>query len=172
MPLVRYQVAVSLDGFIAPKDGSIDWLEDSAGSSEFAAFIETIGGIVMGRASFELNLSFGQWNWTQPTVVMSSRPFEKPLPEGVTACSGTPADALALLEPRMKGGDIWLFGGGRTAAQFLDAGLIDRIELAVVPTALGSGLPLFEGGASHARDFKILRAEPKDGLVMLDYERR
>ena len=170
MPRVRYQVAVSLDGFIAPDDGSIDWLEDSSGSSEFAAFIETVGGIVMGRASFELNLSFGPWNWEQPTVVMTSRPFDKPLPEGVVSCNGTPQEALALLAPRMTGGDIWLFGGAKTAARFLAADLIDSIELAVVPTALGSGLPLFDG-ASHARRFKIIRAEPKDGLVMIDYAR-
>ena len=72
--------------------------------------------------------------------------------------------------PLMTGGDIWLFGGAKTAARFLAADLIDRIELAVVPTALGSGLPLFDG-ASHARQFKIVRAEPKDGLVMIDYAR-
>ena len=170
MPLVRYQVAVSLDGFIAPQDGSIDWLEGSEGGSEFLAFIETIGGIVTGRASFEHALSLGPWDWTQPTVVMTSRPFEKPLPEGVIACSGAPAQALALLKPRMKDGDVWLFGGGKTAARFLEADLIDRIELAAIPTALGSGTALFDG-ASHARRFKLARAEPKDGLVMLDYER-
>jgi dihydrofolate reductase len=170
MPLVRYQVAVSLDGFIAPEDGSIGWLEDSAGSSEFMAFLETVGGIVMGRASFELNLSFGPWNWEQPTVVMTSRPFDKPLPDGVFACNGTPADALKLLAPHVTSGDIWLFGGGKTAARFLEDDLIDRIELAVVPTALGRGLPLFEGAALESR-FKLTRAEAKDGLAMLDYER-
>jgi len=170
MSLVRYQVAVSLDGFIAPEDGSIDWLEGSEGGSEFLAFIATVGGIVTGRASFEHALTLGPWDWAQPTVVMTSRPFEKPLPEGVTACNGAPAQALALLKPRMKGGDVWLFGGGKTAARFLEADLIDRVELAVIPTALGSGTALF-GGASHARRFKLARAEPKDGLVMLDYER-
>jgi dihydrofolate reductase len=170
MPLVRYQVAVSLDGFAAPEDGSIDWLSGSEGGSEFVAFIETIGGIVMGRASFEQALSFGPWDWKQPTVVMSSRTFDKPLPDGVVACSGTPPDALALLKPRMTGGDIWLFGGGKTAAGFLAADLIDRIELAVIPTALGRGIPLFDG-VSLTRRFKLARAVAKDGLAMLDYER-
>ncbi len=110
-PLVRYQVAVSIDGFIAPEDGGIEWLEGHAGGDGFEAFLKTIGGIVMGRASFEQNLTFGPWNWEQPTVVMSSRPFAEPLPKGVETCAGEPARALELLRARMTGGDVWLFGG-------------------------------------------------------------
>jgi dihydrofolate reductase len=170
-PLVRYQVAVSIDGFIAPEDGGIEWLESHAGGDGFEAFLKTIGGIVMGRASFEQNLSFGAWNWEQPTVVMSSRPFAEPLPRGVEACAGEPAGALDLLHARMTGGDIWLFGGGKTASRFLAEDLIDRLELAVIPVVLGAGVPLFDG-AGHWSDFRRVKCEAKDsGLVLLEYER-
>ncbi|HWA31700.1 MAG TPA: dihydrofolate reductase family protein [Rhizomicrobium sp.] len=172
MPLVRYQVAVSIDGFIGPEDGSVGWLEGTAGGDEFFAFLKTIGGIVMGRASFELSLSFGPWDWTQPSIVMTSRPFADPLPAGVEAFNGDPAAALERLRPKMKGGDIWLFGGGVTAGQFLDAGLIDRLELAVIPVALGKGMPLFGNVKGGLHKFRPVKATPSDGgLVMLEYAR-
>lgn len=172
MPLVRYQVAVSIDGFIGPEDGSVDWLEGSAGGSEFLEFLKTVGGIVMGRASFELSLSFGPWDWNQPTIVMTSRPFSDPLPHGVEAFNGDPSAALEQLRPKMSGGDIWLFGGGVTAGQFLDAGLIDRLELAVIPVALGRGMPLFGNSKGGIHKFRPVKNTPtNDGLVMLEYER-
>jgi len=171
MPLVRYQVAVSIDGFIAPEDGSTGWLEGTAGGAEFEAFLKTIGGIVMGRAGFEDSLKFGPWYWSQPTVVLTSRLFDQPLPAGVEACAGPPAAALERLRARMTGGDIWLFGGGRTAASFLEANLIDRLELAVIPKVLGRGLKLFDGARGIA-DFRLAKCSAQgEGLAMLEYER-
>ena len=173
MPLVRYQVAVSIDGFIGPEDGSVGWLEGTAGGDEFFAFLKTIGGIVMGRASFELSLSFGPWDWKQPTVVLTSRPFVEALPEGVEAFNGSPAAALDRLRAKMTGGDIWLFGGGVTAGQFVDADLIDRLELAVIPVVLGRGLPLFGNAKGDLHKFRLTKSAPSSegGLVMLDYGR-
>ena len=60
-------------------------------------------------------------------------------------CDGGPRRAIEDIEKRIDGGDIWLFGGGKTAASFLDEGLVDLIELTIVPVVLGAGLPLFPG---------------------------
>ncbi len=171
-PRVRYQVAVSIDGFLAPEDGSIGWLEGTAGEAELLEFLKTIGGIVMGRASFELSLSLGPWDWRQPTTVMTSRPFADPLPEGVEAFNGEPSAALERLRSRMTGGDIWLFGGGVTAGRFLEAGLVDRLELAVVPVVLGRGMPLFGNAKGGIYNFRLAKSTPSaSGLLFQEFER-
>jgi dihydrofolate reductase len=152
-PLLRYQVAASLDGFIAPLDGSADWLS-GYGAGDYHRFIATIGGIIMGRRGYETELTMGDWAYDQlPVMVMSRGEIEK-LPPGV-ALGRDPAGALAALRARVAGGDIWLYGGGTIAGVFLDAGLIDRVEITTVPVVLGAGRSLF-AGASHAHTL-ILR---------------
>lgn len=170
--LLRYQAAVSLDGLIAPEDGSVQWLEKFEPGSEFDYFLSAIGGIIMGRATYDLSLTFGAWLWKQPTAVMTSRPLPESVPPDVFAVQGAPADVMAALRQKMPSGDIWLMGGGKTAAQFLDAGLIDRVELAVVPIVLGRGIPLFNGARSTQTSFTLAGSSTTaSGLVNLDYRR-
>ena len=142
MHLVRYQVAVSIDGFIAPKDGSADWLNPYGRiAGEFmATWMNQIGGVIVGRASYDQ--AGGMWGKT-PALVMTSRSLPK-TPKSVIVATDE-AEGLAHLRARIPKGDIWLFGGGATAGRFLRAGLIDLVEAAVVPVALGEGRPLFAG---------------------------
>jgi dihydrofolate reductase len=147
MHLVRYHLAISLDGFIAPKDGSARWLEPygKAAWAFLDPWMKTIGGIIVGRATYDQSASMGGWQWGDtPALVMTSRPLPAKHPKTVVA-SDDPAEGLARLRERVPKGDIWLFGGGVTASGFLKAGLIDLIELAVVPVVLGEGRPLFPG---------------------------
>ena len=146
MPLVRYYVATSIDGFIATRDGGTTWLDafHGEGGRSWNEFIGEIGGIIMGRASWEKMLSFGPWDLSQPTMVLTSRSLAAPV-DGVETFSGDVNIALAKLAEKVTKGDIWLVGGGKAAAQLLDAGLIDRLELTVMPIVLGRGIPLFEG---------------------------
>jgi len=154
---VRYHVAASLDGFISPLDGSVDWLTGAAGGDGFAKFFETIGGIVMGRNGFETELGFGNWSYSHiPVLVMTHRPIDNQ-PEGVEIAAGDPAPALLAPRARVERGDIWLFGGGRAAGSFLEAGLIDRIEITTIPVVLGSGRGLFAGTGS-LRQLKLLHS--------------
>lgn len=150
-PRVRYSVAMSIDGFIAPPDGSVDWLTGSSGGSGYFDFIRAIGGIVMGRDTFETELGFGPWGYDElPVMVMTHRPIED-RPGGVLTASGDPSPALAALKAQVKQGDIWLCGGGVVAGAFLDAGLIDQVEVTTIPVALGAGRSLFAGAAGLRR---------------------
>lgn len=143
MHLVRYQVAVSIDGFIAPKDGSADWLNPYGKiAGEFmATWMKQIGGVISGRATYDQ--AGGMWGKT-PALLMTSRPLAK-APKSVIVATDE-AGGLEQLKARVTEGDIWLFGGGVTAGRFLKAGLIDLVEAAVVPVALGEGRPLFGAG--------------------------
>jgi len=173
MSRVRYQLAVSIDGFIAPEDGSIDWLNPygAVGMEVMGAFMKEIGGAVMGRATYDQAAAMGDGMYgDMPTLVMTSRPISN-VQQNVIVEGGAPAAALEKLKSRMKKGDIWLMGGGATAAHFLGAGLIDMIELTTVPVVLGRGRPLFGGGAPP-RTFRLRSsAAGKLGTVSTVYER-
>lgn len=149
MHLVRYHVAVSLDGFIAPVDNSTEWLEPygKVAMGFIGPWMKQIGGIIVGRTTYDQAIARGGWMWGKtPTLVMTSRPILKG-PQTIEAHDGDPATGLARLRTRMAeqdlDTDIWLFGGGVTAGNFLNNNLIDLIEVAVVPVALGHGRPLF-----------------------------
>jgi dihydrofolate reductase len=149
MHLVRYQVAVSIDGFIAPKDGSADWLNPygNVAGDFMATWMKQIGGVISGRATYD-QAGGSMWGRT-PALLMTSRPPAKASKSAIVATDE--AEGLAQLKERISpksgtGGDIWLFGGGVTAGRFLKAGLIDLVELGVVPVVLGEGRPLFGAG--------------------------
>lgn len=149
MRLVRYHVAVSLDGFIAPPDGGHDWLAPygKVAMGFIGPWMKQIGGIIVGRATYDQSVGMGGWMWGKtPALVMTSRPIMQG-PQTIHVHNGDPAQGLADLRARMAeqdlDTDIWLFGGGVTAGLFLKHNLIDLVELAVVPVALGKGRPLF-----------------------------
>lgn len=143
-PRLRYYVAASLDGYIATPDGGVDWLKPyQQHDYGFGAFMAEVGGAFVGRATFDKALALGPWPMgSTPTVVLTSRPL-KQAPDGVEARAGDVTAAYRDLAARMAGGDVWLLGGGGLAAQCLEAGLLDELELYTMPVALGDGLPLF-----------------------------
>ena len=152
-------VATSLDGFIARPDGSIDWLDDAnlavpkgddCGYSEFMASIDAL---VMGRATFELALTFDSWPYERTPVYVLSRRLSS-LPAGtpgtVTLLSGTPSDVVA--HALSRGHRSLYIDGGDTIRGFLSAGLITDITITVIPVLLGAGRPLF---GALAGDIKL-----------------
>ncbi len=177
MHLVRYHVAVSLDGFIAPPDGSAAWLEPygKVAMGFIGPWMQQIGGIVVGRATYDQAIGMGGWMWGKtPALVMTSRPVSKG-PQTIDTHSGDPATGLARLRKRMTeqdlDTDIWLFGGGVTAGLFLKHNLIDLVELAVVPVALGKGRPLFADTETQLT-FEHAAAQPIGmGVVVSSYRR-
>ena len=167
---VIYMFAMSLDGFIARPDGAFDWLENYPANDDFNfdAFLDSISGIVMGRGSYDAVRQHGKWQYGRwPCAVATRRPVAD-LPEGVEAVDAGPHGLLDNLKRRGATGPIWLFGGGDLVSQFLDAGLLDTIEVGTIPVLLGKGIPAFgvprrdvwlepefsktlSNGATHAR---------------------
>ncbi len=177
MHLVRYHVAVSLDGFIAPPDGGHEWLAPfgKVAMGFIGPWMQQIGGIIVGRSTYDQAIGMGGWMWGKtPALVMTSRPVWQG-PQTVHTHAGDPAEGLAALRARMAAQDldtdIWLFGGGVTAGSFLRHNLIDMVELAVVPIALGRGRPLFaEVEASQA--FEHVGSQPIGlGVAVNSYRR-
>ena len=168
-PLVRYYLAASLDGFIGGPDGDVSWLEPyPAESLGFDEFLDGIDTIVMGRASYEQVLGFGAWPYgDKRTIVLTSRRLVN-TPSGVETWGGDAGTLVAEVRSR-AGRDIWLFGGAKTAKLFLDRGLVDRIELFVVPILIGQGIPLFEAGPGQHK-LHLQTATPRaQGVVQLVY---
>ena len=171
MPLIRVYIAQSLDGYIAKPDGGIDWLRpfDSVDYG-YEKFIAEIGTVVMGRASFELARSFGDWPYTAArSLVVTSRPLDDP-PLNVTRVGADFARLTTAL--RASGGkDAWVMGGAQTIDAFLAIGAVDRIDLFTVPTLLGEGIPLFRSGRPQA-ELKLVGTQTYDkGLARQSYVR-
>ena len=143
--LLRYQVAVSLDGFIAGPEGEYDWIVMDP-AIDFGALFKEFDTAVMGRKTYEMMTAQGG-HGAMPglDVVVFSRILPAAARKGVRILNDNPADIVPALKAK-PGRDIWLFGGGGLFRSLLDAGLVDTVELAVMPVLLGSGIPLLPPG--------------------------
>ncbi len=180
---VTIHMAASLDGFIARKDGRVDWLEtadefadgDSLDSGSVEAFLETIDCYVMGSRTYETALRFEAqgFGWAygdKPTFVLTSRDLPRTR-DTVELYSGDLAQLVnGHLRPRFH--SIWFVGGGMVSAQCLRLGLADEIRYSILPVLIGDGIPFFENldsdVALHLAEVKAY----KSGMVELRYEVR
>ena len=180
---VTIHMVASLDGFIARRDGRVDWLETA---DEFAdgetldpasveAFLKTIDCYVMGSRTYETALRFeGQglgWAYgDKPTFVLTNRDLPR-VRETVEFYSGDLAQFVnEHLRPRFRA--IWFVGGAAVAAECLRLGLADEIRYSILPILIGDGIPFFE---KLDRDIALHLAEVKaykSGMVELHYEVR
>jgi len=157
MSRVVYYAAMSLDGFIAESDDTLEWLMKFPGVEPGPAvttvpggydeFYEEVGALVMGSATYEFVLNEAStWHYGgKPTWVLSSR--DLPVFEGAEPLTITAAAVTDLYDEMVAAaGDrkLWVVGGGNVASQFADAGLLDEVWVTVVPVVLGTGKPLFD----------------------------
>ncbi len=167
-------IAASLDGFIARRDGRIDWLERAnqrvpAGEDcGYAQFMSGIDALVMGRRTFALARSFPEWPYGKTPVIVLSRRL-RTLPRGVPDTVRLSRQAPAALVARLaaRGLRRLYIDGGVTIQRFLAAGLIDEITITTIPVLLGAGRPLFgrlpkdlalEHLSTHAFDFGFVQS--------------
>ena len=165
---LRYQVAVSLDGFIAGPNGEYDWIVMDP-SIDFAALFREFDTAVMGRKTYEvLTAQGGHGAMPGLDVVVFSRTLPPATHPGVRIVNDDPHEVVAALKAK-PGRDIWLYGGGTLFRSLLDAGLVDTVEVAVVPVLLGAGVPLLTPGPSTRLILTDQKALPVSGIVALSY---
>jgi dihydrofolate reductase len=166
----RAWIAASLDGHIATKDGGIGWLERwNPYDFGYTDFIEGIGAVAMGRSTYETAAAFPEWPYKdQPAYVLSAT--MRSAVAQVALVSADPRELHEAAKAATTTGDLWLVGGGRALAAFLDAGLVDEIEVFVMPILLGDGIPLFPpraaGGEIELIETELFR---KDGVIRQRY---
>ena len=164
-------VGTSVDGFIARKDGTFDFLPADGGEPHgYDEFIATVDAIVIGRHTFETVMSFNEWPYgAKRVVVLSSRPLDLSRINGVIEqMSGAPQ---AIIEWLAASGSHHLYiDGGITIQRFLREGLIDRLVITQVPVLIGEGIPLF---GSLPRDVRLKHISTRSfpsGLVQSEYQ--
>jgi dihydrofolate reductase len=165
---VRYQVAVTLDGFIAGPNGEYDWIVMDP-AIDFAALYKEFDTAVMGRKTYEVATAAGV-DAAMPgiDVVVFSRTLPAATYPGVRILNDDPRQIVGTLKAK-RGRDIWLFGGGKLFRTLLDAGLVDTVEVAVMPVLLGAGIPLLPPGAATKLVLADQRILPASGIVVLAY---
>ncbi len=177
MPTGHIFIATSLDGFIARKDGSIDWLEIPGVDDEdhgFAEMMASVDGLIMGRGTFEKVLEFGVWPYEKPVIVLSRSLSEAGLPDlvkGKVEISRLgPKDLMEKL-----GGEGWkraYVDGGKVIQSFLSEGLIADMTVTRIPVLIGEGIPLF-GSIDDDISLEHIKTESyKSGLVSSTYKIR
>ncbi|MGA9517160.1 MAG: dihydrofolate reductase family protein [Trichococcus sp.] len=169
---VRVYIAASLDGYIAHSDGNIDWLDSVARHDEdygYAAFIETIDTVIMGRKTYEKVLSFGgDFPHAGRDCYVLTR--TERTPDGQVHFYNGPAEELLDRIRSKPGKDIFIDGGAEAIDLFRKKGLIDSYTVSIIPILLGEGIPLFKESMEEL-PLKLVEATTFDsGLVQLTYE--
>lgn len=178
---VTIHMAASLDGFIARRDGRVDWMETKdhfEGGARMtpqfvAAFLKTIDCYVMGSRTYELALSFEQkgmgWAYGDtPVVVLTTRALPATRPS-IEFYSG---DLAALvnerLRPRYQG--IWFVGGGAVSGECLRRGLADEVRYSLLPVLIGDGVRFFDRLDADVALHLVESTAYQSGMVALRYE--
>jgi dihydrofolate reductase len=134
----------------------------------------TIGATIMGRKTFDPAMKQGMFAGSSPqtTIILTHRPLRR-VPKGIEPFGGDVRELVARLRRELadSGKDIWHMGGGQSIDTFLAAGLIDRLELSVIPVLLGEGIPMFTPHSRSLQGLKLSHSRTlTNGIVELHYE--
>jgi Dihydrofolate reductase len=169
MRQVRYNVAASLDGYIAGPHGEFDWIPNDP-AVDFDALFARVDTVLLGRRTFELTRQTGAPPWAPGMrVYVFSRTLEQGDYPDVTIIGDNADGVVAALRGEQGGGEIWLFGGGVLFGSLLAAGQVDAVEVTVVPVLLGGGIPLLPAGAPRTSLMLTDTRTYPSGMVSLSY---
>ncbi|MBM4188648.1 MAG: dihydrofolate reductase [Gemmatimonadetes bacterium] len=180
-PVVTIHMAASLDGYIARRDGRVDWLEVSdtfdGGKTltpdEVTEFLTTIDCYVMGSRTYETALGFEAkghgWAYGEtPTIVLTHRALPRVKPTVEFFAGDLASLANERLKPRFR--NIWVVGGGEVAAAWLRLGLADELRYSILPVLIGDGIPFFRNLERDVTLHLIEIQAYRSGTVELRYQ--
>ena len=164
-------LGISLDGYIARPDGSVDFLFMPKDYS-MAPFFATVDAAIMGRKTFEAALKMGGGSIGESSMVnyVMSRTLPSGERNGVHVVKQSPAQLVRRIRAK-PGKHIWLMGGGELTRDFLREDLVDELYLGLVPVLIGEGIPLFPAGFPQ-REFALVENNTYSrGMIELKYRR-
>ena len=170
---ISVYIAASLDGFIARKNGDLDWLpagEQDGQDFGYAEFMSTIDYVVMGRNTFEKVLTFGGWHYNKKVIILTSRDLSIPpeLAGKVESLHLSPRELVH--EMGRRGAKSIYLDGGVTIQHFLRESLVDEMTITTILILLGEGLPLF-GKLEKDIKLELVKSESfMNGFVQNKYK--
>lgn len=163
-------IAMSIDGYIARKDGGLDWLEYGHTGDEdygFKKFMNGIDALILGRNTYEVVSGFDKWPYGGKRVIILSYTLNKVRKEAELFCGQLHDLASTLFHEGIK--HVWV-DGGITVSKFLEAGLVDDITISIIAVVLGSGIPLFRT-INRENQCRLTSTQSyPSGLVQLKYQ--
>lgn len=173
-PKISVYIATSIDGYIARKDGELDWLENFNPPSEnlsedygFKEFLASVDVLIMGKNTYKIVEDSDSWPYQGKRVIVLSSSLSSVCDKAELYAG----DITLLINKLYSEGVTHIYvDGGKTISQYMNAGLIDKLIISIIPVILGSGIPLF----NHIiRDSWYQLTSSKayaNGLVQLQYE--
>ncbi len=159
---------MSLDGYIAGPNGEHDWIIMDP-DIDFNAILSQFDTLLIGRGTYEPMVESGRTEMPGMKAYVISTTLRQEDHPHVTIINENVNERVAALREE-AGKDIWLFGGGILFQSLLDAGLVDEVEVAIIPVILGEGIPLLPSALNHAKlQLTSHRAYEKTGTVLLTY---
>jgi dihydrofolate reductase len=167
MRRIRYQVAASLDGYIAGPNGETSWIITDP-EIDFRAIFAQFDTLLMGRRTFEAMKHEGNAGMPGMRTFVFSRSLREVDYPDLNIISENLEERVTVIKEE-PGKDIWLFGGGLLFRSLLEAGLVDTVEIAVIPVLLGNGIPLLPSGGKEGLRLTNHKVFSKSGIVLLEY---
>ncbi len=174
-------ISMSLDGYLADIDNSVDWLSgdgsDSNNPGTYGKFFESVDVVILGSKTYKqitTELSPDEWVYkgAKTYVITRNKELKDELDKQIYFTSEKPSELIEKIREENKSDkDIWIAGGATIVSNFIDANLVDRYRITVIPTLLGNGINLFNKlGKTH--DLKLVSSKEYNGMVELEYINR
>ncbi|MAF13779.1 MAG: riboflavin biosynthesis protein RibD [Parcubacteria group bacterium] len=173
MSKVILYIAVSVDGYIATKDGGVKWLDkytDGKIDYGFHKFYKSIDTAIIGSTTYKQILTFGKWPYPDKlNYVITTKKNLKKMDDSVNFYNGSLLVLVKKLKAKSKK-NIWLVGGGKLTGSFINKNLIDELIMFIMPDILTDGIPLFQNIIKE-RKIKLVNSKTySTGVVELTYK--
>ena len=171
----QFYTAATLDGFIATRDHSLDWLlQFESAVTSYPAFIAEVGALAMGSSTYEwvrrhLAASGEAWSYAQPAWVFTKRQLDAVEGADIRFVRDDVRPVHRAMVEAAAGRNVWIVGGGDLAGQFHDHGLLDELIVQIAPVTLGGGAPLLPRAIANP-PLRFVSATPYPPFVELRYE--